>query len=347
MSRSMRFILASAFLLTACAQSAPSSNVDPPSAVVAAVPSTTPAPVPVPEPTPVPTPPTPAPVPAPEPQPEPESAKAVMTLLSGSGSVPERWPLGIAIGLSARSSTAGDSSRAVAWAVDPPVFDQSAWRVDNNRTLIVSTGLDPVTLRVRLMVARGDTIDTVEYRIRCERDQPEPPTPPTPKPDPPTPEPPTPKPDPPTPPAPEPPTPEPPTPVEPPKGELGLASIAWDASAKVSVAKAERGKALLAAADVMTAQAGKASEFAKPGHDRAQEYLSETWAALIKALPGTVWQGVLQDLATRFNDLYADGRFAEPDGGPEEGYLSSALYADAFRELAAGLSAAAARDGSR
>lgn len=153
----------------------------------------TPSPTPGPSPTPVP-PPQPTPVPTPGPTPSPpspatqEKAKAVITLFDGRP-VPETWPQGFSVPLSAAKSSAGPLDDSVRWFVDPPHYDSFCVRRDRNRSIDVQTGVKPIKLRIRLSVARGDTFDeqTVEIKVGDDADPvpaPTPPIPPAPNPTP-------------------------------------------------------------------------------------------------------------------------------------------------------------------
>lgn len=133
------------------------------------------APVPTPAPAPI-----PAPEPTPAPKPEPEPAKAVITLFDGSP-VPDRWRQGFSVPLSAARSNAGDKPQSLRWFIEPPEYNTYSVRRDNGRSIDVQTGIEPVTLRVRLAVARGDTFDETMVEIKVG-DRPRPP--PTPDPDP-------------------------------------------------------------------------------------------------------------------------------------------------------------------
>lgn len=152
--------------------------------------------------------------PAPEPAPDADDAddaddaeaKAVITAWDGRP-VPETWPLGVPIGLSAEESVVGDKARSVQWVVEPEWVNQNSRRRDNNRQIDIATGVKPKTIVVELRVAKSDTLDSTRVTIRVAADPDEPgPAPPVP-PAPPGPSPP--------PPGPVPPTPPPPGPGEP------------------------------------------------------------------------------------------------------------------------------------
>lgn len=134
----------------------------------------------------------PGPAPAPPPS-APDVAKSVITLFDGRP-VPEKWRLGFSIPLSAAKSTAGTRPESVRWYVEPAEFDAYCVRRDQGRSIDIQTGIEPVRLRVRLAVARGDTFDESTVEIQAGEKRPDPPAPPDPTPDPVGPTPPTPQP---------------------------------------------------------------------------------------------------------------------------------------------------------
>ncbi len=117
-------------------------------------------------------PPTPSPAPAAE-----QQAKAVITLFDGRP-VPASWRQGFSVPLSAARSSAGAKPRSVVWYVEPPEYDQYSVRRDDGRSIDIQTGVEPVTLRVRLAVAKGDTFDESVAEIKVGEPRPPPPRPP-------------------------------------------------------------------------------------------------------------------------------------------------------------------------
>lgn len=124
----------------------------------------------------------PGPAPAPPPS-APDVAKSVITLFDGRP-VPEKWRLGFSIPLSAAKSTAGTRPESVRWYVEPAEFDAYCVRRDQGRSIDIQTGIEPVRLRVRLAVARGDTFDESTVEIQAGEKRPDPPAPPAPPPNP-------------------------------------------------------------------------------------------------------------------------------------------------------------------
>ena len=125
---------------------------------------------------------TPAPAPAP-PAPSPSGpglptdlARALITTINDEP-LPSVWPLGYSVGLSAAGSVCGTSPNSVRWDVEPTSYDKFSYRINNNRQILIPTGTTPVTLTVRLTVARGDTTDVKSWMIVCKGDGPNPPTP--------------------------------------------------------------------------------------------------------------------------------------------------------------------------
>jgi hypothetical protein len=140
--------------------------------------------VPPPDPAPavVPTPAPPAP-PAP-----PGRAKAVITTRDGKP-VPETWPLGTSLTLSAGQSTAGREASSIDWELDPAWVDAHSDRDQANHLLYVALGTGPKTIKIRLTVAKGDTLDKAVVTVRAIRDPSEPVDPDGPQPVPPGPQP--------------------------------------------------------------------------------------------------------------------------------------------------------------
>lgn len=167
-------------LMTALTVSLISRPTSAPTFAQAPAPSPAPSPAPAPDPT-------PAPAPSPAPQ---EAAKAVITLWDGTP-VPKTWTQGFSIPLSASRSTVGIGERAVRWTVDPPFYGRFSVTRDLNRSIDVQTGVKPVTLKIRLSVAKGDTIDesSVEIQVGDSAPVPDPAPSPTPGPTPPAPQP--------------------------------------------------------------------------------------------------------------------------------------------------------------
>jgi len=138
--------------------------------------------------------PLPAPVAAQSPIPKPpasrmvaldnDKARAVLTTMKGA-EIPDRWPLGLALGVTAKQSTKGDSPEAIAWDVEPAYVFEAAWPTDNGASLVISSGLQPVTVTIRVAVARGDSVAMLTKRVQFvdmsnPTPPPIPPTPPTP-----------------------------------------------------------------------------------------------------------------------------------------------------------------------
>jgi len=120
---------------------------------------------------------------------DPAQARAVLTTMKGA-EIPDKWPLGLALGVTAKQSARGDGAAAIAWDVEPAYVFEAAWPTDNGASLVISSGLQPVTVTIRVAVARGDTVSMVTKRVQFvdmtnPAPPPIPPAPPTPPPGPP------------------------------------------------------------------------------------------------------------------------------------------------------------------
>jgi hypothetical protein len=119
--------------------------------------------------------------PSPPPSPYPPGevdAKAMITTRSGKP-VPETWPLGTPMILSARNAIAGGRETSRVWIVEPEWVDAHSERDQDGMILNVATGIRPKTITVTLSVAKGDTQDrqTVVIRTVVDPDEPVDPTP--------------------------------------------------------------------------------------------------------------------------------------------------------------------------
>jgi hypothetical protein len=105
-------------------------------------------------------------------------AKAMITTRSGKP-VPETWPLGTPMILSARNAIAGGRETSRVWIVEPEWVDAHSERDQDGMILNVATGIRPKTITVTLSVAKGDTQDrqTVVIRTVVDPEEPVDPTP--------------------------------------------------------------------------------------------------------------------------------------------------------------------------
>lgn len=127
--------------------------------------------------------PQPQPTPAPAPQAE-EDAKAEITL-GGGKPVPDVWPLGTSILLSAEKSVAGKKpGKSIQWDIEPAWVAQRAEISPDGRTVRIESGSKPKDIVVTLKVAKSDTRDEQTKSFRFAEDPDEPGPSPRPQPDP-------------------------------------------------------------------------------------------------------------------------------------------------------------------
>lgn len=89
--------------------------------------------------------------------------KAVITDSSGNPA-PVEVPLGEPIFLSSSKSEAGEKCIPV-WEIDPPERAERARFFDGGKSVVIGTGLKPVAITVRLIVAKGDNAAVAKVTI--------------------------------------------------------------------------------------------------------------------------------------------------------------------------------------
>ncbi len=83
-------------------------------------------------------------------------ARVVLSTLDGEP-LPQRWPLGIALGISVSDSIKGHGPGAVAWQITPEPIARHVIAIDSER-IVLSSGTTPVTVTIRVAVAFQDTV---------------------------------------------------------------------------------------------------------------------------------------------------------------------------------------------
>lgn len=119
---------------------------------------------------------------------EPLPPKAVITDIQGNP-YSETAPLAEVLYFSAKTSVAGDRPESYRWLVEPAARADRMRVFENGRVLVVGTGPSPVTMRVTLIVAKGDIPDVTSVTLKIgggvdpiPDPTPNPPKPPTPVP---------------------------------------------------------------------------------------------------------------------------------------------------------------------
>ena len=110
------------------------------------------------------------------------SQKAVITNSDGNPA-PVEVPLGEPIFLSSNKSETGEKCVPV-WEIDPPERAERARFFDGGKSVVIGTGMKPVAITVRLIVAKADNASVARVTIKVGGVQPGPDPPPGPGPGP-------------------------------------------------------------------------------------------------------------------------------------------------------------------
>lgn len=93
------------------------------------------------------------------------SQKAVICNSDGNPA-PVEVPLGEPLFLSSTKSEAGEKCVPL-WEIDPPERAERARFFDGGKSVVIGTGLKPVTITVRLIVAKGDNAAVSKVTIKA------------------------------------------------------------------------------------------------------------------------------------------------------------------------------------
>ncbi|MBS0202313.1 MAG: hypothetical protein JSS49_05380 [Planctomycetes bacterium] len=113
-----------------------------------------------------------------DPTPPPATEAAAVITDRHGGPVPERVPVGSVLVLSAKQSTFGPGAKSVLWRINPDQRAFTLYDSDSSPVFVIPAGLQPKTLSVELVVAKGDTVDAKSLSIEVYGDNTDPRPPP-------------------------------------------------------------------------------------------------------------------------------------------------------------------------